>query len=169
MTILVYDFAHKKQTKAKDCWYASIQMLLSWREGQKSKPKGAAVTKNRDVWALGRTLDFGSDTGAQVIRDNGLTEIGLEIDPTAIASVLAALKKYGPFIVGGDYGPCGMGHFVVVCGVNTTTNMIQRDNPAWGYGKAWKPLSYLKTAWQNEDVDSLKSAAAVALRPLAKP
>jgi hypothetical protein len=167
MTIFVHDFAHKKQTKAQDCWYACIQMLLTWQEGEKSKPRGDAVKKHRDRWALGRTLGFGSSVGTQVMRDNGLREIGVEIDPDNVDTVLTALKKYGPFIVGGSYGPCGAGHFVVVCGVNTKTQMIQRDNPAWGYGKAWKPLSYLKTAWRPKDLSTLDSAAAVALRPVA--
>lgn len=166
MAQLLYDFDHKKQTKMQDCWYACIQMLLSWREGQKTKPKGDAVQNHRDVWAFGRTLSFGSNTGDQVKRDNGLVSIGSELDADDIGSVHKALKKYGPIIVGGKYGPCGAGHFVVICGVNTETDMIYRDNPAWGYGKDWKPLSYLKDMWTVPGSNTIDDDSAVALKPL---
>ena len=168
MTIYVCNFAHKKQTKAQDCWYACIQMLLSWKAGNKTKPRGDAVRNHRDVWALGRTLGFGSKVGERVKTDNGLVSMGHEIQSNDIESIHAALLKYGPFIIGGKYGPCGAGHFVVICGVNTDTNMVWRDNPAWGYDKAWKPLSYLEKAWGPAqpkgmiDIDS-----AVALKPVA--
>ena len=168
MTILVYDFAHKKQHKAQDCWYACIQMLQTWRAGEKSKPRGASVKQHRDVFALGRTLDFGSSKGQQIQNENGLTEIGLFLQKDDADSVHRALLKYGPFIVGGKYGPLGAGHFVVICGVNTDTNMVYRDNPAWGYGKAWKALSYLDKAWgPKEPRGMMNSESAVALRPTA--
>lgn len=166
MPPLIYDFEHKKQTKMNDCWYASIQMLLSWRAGQKAKPQGKAVSKHRDLWAMGRTLSFGSDTGAQAMRDNGLVAVGDKLDSGDIDTVHQVLQKYGPFIVGGKYGPCGAGHFVVICGVNTVTGQIYRDNPAWGYGKAWKPLSYLKKAWTYGNGSVICDESAVALRPL---
>ena len=166
MTTLVYDFAHKKQTKANDCWYACIQMLRTWQAGAKSKPLGKTVAEHRDVWAFGRTLGFGSTKGMQIQADNGLKEIGLELLTDDIDSIHNALFKYGPFIVGGSYGPCGAGHFVVICGVNTDTGMIYRDNPAWGYGKDWKPLSYLEKAWKPKGAKGvMDSESAVALRP----
>ena len=169
MTILVHDVTHKKQHKAMDCWYACIQMLLTWQNGQaKTKPRGEAVKGHRDVWALGRTLDFGTPVGQRVAADNGLLEIGLDVQWNDIDTVHAALGKYGPFIVGGAFGPCGAGHFVVICGVNTDTGMVLRDNPAWGYDKAWKPLSYLKSAWGPKDPPGMmSSASAMALRRTA--
>ena len=151
-----------------DCWYACIQMLLSWSEGEKAKPKGAAVASHRDVWAFGRTLSFGSNQGHDVKRDNGLVSIGSSLDPSDINSVHAILKKFGPFIVGGTYGPCGAGHFMVICGVNTDTNMIYRDNPAWGYGKAWEKLSYLKKVWTVTGSSNVDHDSAVALKPIKK-
>ena len=164
---LVYDFPHKQQTKACDCWYACIQMLLSWREGVKAKPKGQSVMNHRNVWAVGRTLDFGTNEGDEIKRDNGLVSIGNLLDYDDIGSVHDILKKYGPFIVGGTYGPCGLGHFVVIGGVNTNTEMIYRDNPAWGYGKAWKNLSYLKKVWPIYGTKgTIDDDAVVALKPL---
>jgi hypothetical protein len=161
----VYNFPHKRQTKANDCWYACTQMLLSWRAGQKAKPQGVAVTNHRDVWAFGRTLSFGSNTGQQVMRDNGLVNVGHRLELGDIQSVKAVLDDNGPFIIGGHYGPCGAGHFVVICGCDTATDMVYRDNPAWGYDKAWKSINYLNKAWKDSaghiDVDS-----AVALRPV---
>lgn len=166
MAVLIHDFQHKRQTKANDCWYASIQMLLTWRAGVKAKPQGAAVANHRDVWAIGRTLSFGSDAGAQAMRDNGLVTVGNQLDTDEIDTVLKLLRKYGPFIVGGTLGPCGAGHFVVICGVNTSTRMVYRDNPAWGHGKAWKPMSYLKKVWTYPKSSNVCDESAVALRPV---
>jgi hypothetical protein len=55
---------------------------------------------------------------------------------------------------------------VVICGVNTDTDMIYRDNPAWGYGKDWKPLSYLKDMWTVPGSNTIDDDSAVALKPL---
>jgi hypothetical protein len=54
----------------------------------------------------------------------------------------------------------------VICGVDTGAGLIYRDNPAWGYGKAWKPLSYLKKAWTYGKGSVICDESAVALRPL---
>jgi hypothetical protein len=140
-------------------------MLLSWKaDGVKTKPQGTAVAKHRDVWAFGRTLSFGSNEGTDVMRDNGLVPVGAKLDAGDIQSVLKVLRKYGPFIIGGGYGPAGAGHFVVICGVNTDTGMIYRDNPAWGYGKAWKPLSYMNKMWKYDGGNTITDESAVALR-----
>ena len=168
MTILYYEILHKRQTKANDCWYACIQMLRSWREGHKAKPQGQAVQNHRDVWAFGRTLSFGSNEGDDVKRDNGLVSIGSELSADDIQSVHKVLKKYGPVIIGGRYGPCGAGHFVVLNGVNTGTGQISRDNPAWGYGQAWKPLSYLNKMWTVPGSNTIDLDSAVALRQVKK-
>jgi hypothetical protein len=168
MTILVYDFAHKRQTKAQDCWYACIQMLHTWRAGEKSKPRGPAVSKHRNIFALGRSLDFSSPQGRTIQAQNGLTEIGLDLRRNDADSVLKALVKYGPFILGGNYGPIRADHFVVICGVNIGTGMLYCDNPAWNKGKSWEDLSYLDKAWgPKEPADMIRSASAVALRPTA--
>jgi hypothetical protein len=53
MTIRVHDITHKKQKKAMDCWYACIQMLLTWQNGQeKTKPRGEAVKGHRNACAM---------------------------------------------------------------------------------------------------------------------
>lgn len=107
MTILVYDIPHKRQTKMNDCWYACTQMLLSWREGEKTKPRGTAVAQHRDVWAFGRTLSFGSNQGEQVKRDNGLISIGSRLTMDDVGSVHRVLERYGPFIIGATMARAG--------------------------------------------------------------
>lgn len=54
----------------------------------------------------------------------------------------------------------------MICGVNTDTSMIYRDNPAWGYGKAWKSITYLKKMWTYGNSDNIDDDSAVALKPL---
>ena len=53
----------------------------------------------------------------------------------------------------------------MICGVNTSAGMVLRDDPAWGYGRAWKPLSYLDKAWApDEPAGMISSDSAVALK-----
>lgn len=66
------------------------------------------------------------------------------------------------------HGNSGAGHFVVICGVNTDTNMIYRDDPAWGYGKARKKLRYLNKVWTIKGSAYIDLDAAVALKPVQK-
>jgi hypothetical protein len=169
VTILVYEFPHKRQTKAMDCWYACVQMLLTWQNAwEKSKPRGAAISSHRNRFALGRKLSFGTPTGKRVQTDNGLVEVGLDLRKDDIDTVERVLRRHGPFIIGGDYGPCGAGHFVVICGVDTANNRVLRENPGWGYGRAWKPLSYLDKAWGPKQPEGMISSdSAVALRATA--
>jgi len=126
------------------------------------------VSRHRDVWAMGRTLSFGSDVGAQAMRDNGPVTVGGKLSSSDIDSVHQLLVKHGPFIVGGSFGPCGAGHFVVICGVDTGTGQVYRDNPAWGYGKAWKPLNYLEKVWTYDKSTTICEESAVALPPLKR-
>ncbi len=162
---LVSELDHKRQTKMNDCWYACTQKLLSWRAG--SKPMGVAVAQHRSPFAVGRKLGFGSAAGGHIMRENDLVAIGNELDTDDIGSVQDLLLNYGPFIVGGKFGPCKAGHFVVICGVNPRQRTVYRDNPGWGYGKAWKPLSYLKNVWTYRGSTVISAEAVIALRPLA--
>ena len=41
MPTFTIQLTHKTQTKANDCWYASVQMLKSWANNSvKAKPSG---------------------------------------------------------------------------------------------------------------------------------
>jgi len=59
-----------------------------------------------------------------------------------------------------------VGHFFVVCGVNTDTGMFYRDNPPGGYDKNWEKLSYFKLAWSSGR--NIGRYSAVALKSISK-
>lgn len=136
--IFAYDLTHKHQTKANDCWYACIQMLLTQKKlGLKTKPIGATVANHRSLPILGRTLVASDDNSIfkQVLKDNGLILVAKKqaFNPRYDDSVLEALKKYGPIIIGGMYGRLfgrkKMGHYIVLSGVDQTRNLYKINDP----------------------------------------
>ena len=164
--VIVHEVPHKRQTKVYDCWYACIQMLLRWRVHTKNlKPIGDAVAEHRNRAFLGRRLAQNTAHGRQILRDNGLVEVGSKIKSNEIGSVLHVLMEHGPFIVGGAFARFAgrdYGHDVVICGVNLDTDMIYVDDPGWGEGKSWKPLTFLNKAWRVGNLPLLKSHTAIA-------
>lgn len=160
--VIIKDVEHITQIKMRDCWYACMQMLLKQRWGEdegKWKPQGVDELRKG---MLGQKACFDGKFRAA----HGLIEIGHLLNVDDIKSVFELLKTYGPFIVAGKFDVLRQGHCVVICGVNTKTEMVYRDNPAWGYGKAWKPKAYLKKIFTYQDGETIMSNAVVALSPL---
>lgn len=144
----IYEVERKRQTKMMDCWYACIQMILSYHANGKTKPKGNAVAGHRDVKAIGRKLDFDSTTGRQILSDNGLVDVSGKIKLNDFDTMAKCLKQFGPLGIGGKYGVFNtQGHFVVIAGWNTDDETVLIVDPAWAHGKQWKPYSYLKHTW----------------------
>ena len=85
-----------------DCWYACVQMVLSYHANGKTKPKGDAVKDHRAIKALGRKLDFGSQIGRRIMIDNGLEDVSSKAKLNHFATIANTLKDYGPLIIGGD-------------------------------------------------------------------
>jgi hypothetical protein len=145
MPKLIIKVTHKRQTKMLDCWYACIQVLLTTRHGEKTKPKGNAIANHRKMPLTGKKLSFSSNTGAIVMKENGLVEMSKYASSSGynIQDVLTGLKKNGPIIICGAYGPLGCGHCVVITGADTDLDQIQIEDPGWGKGSKWQSIDYL--------------------------
>jgi hypothetical protein len=144
VAIFQIDVTHKRQTKANDCWYACIQMLLSTRAGGKTKPLGDMTREHRSIALFGRKICWSDDVGAQIMNEYGLVSVHNAVSRgSGAAEILKCLKSHGPVIITGAYGPFGVGHCVVLHGVDTDTDRIATEDPAWFMGASWKPLSYL--------------------------
>lgn len=102
------------QTMSGSCWYASTQMLISWR-------------RRRLRRTTGDTMDPSEDTIATILKtnDNGLLNsqlvplakrLGLELIPPQSPSadnINAWLRHYGPLWVNGK------SHIVVIAGIRS--------------------------------------------------
>lgn len=143
--MLIYSIDHKTQTKMMDCWYACIQMVLTYHRGQREKPRGNALAQHRDIKGVGRRLDFGSHVGGQIMFDNDLVAIGNELDLDDIGeSVEDVLRRYGPFIVCGKFNRLKCGHCIVILGVDNIADQIYISDPGWLRGQRAEPLEYLR-------------------------
>lgn len=164
----IYELDRKRQTKMMDCWYACIQMVLSYHANGKTKPMGAAVAKHRNVKAIGRTLSFDSNEGRQVLSDNGMVDVSGKVKLNDFSSIADCLKDYGPLIIGGKYGFFNtQGHFVVIAGWDTGTQTLLIVDPAWAHGKNWEPFTYLKHTWTvMGDTDAPAAGSLVARKKL---
>ncbi len=151
---------HKHQTKANDCWYACTQMLRSWKTGVKTKAAGAH-TAHLHAGPLGHTLHadyLNSKHLAGVLNENGLRRLTTaEINLTQHASVYKALFVNGPIIVGGTYGEIlrhlikGMGHFVVLAGVDEANDRYWIHDP-WHRRPNWMDRGHFaQLAWYDDD------------------
>lgn len=170
MTVFAYDLTHKHQTKANDCWYASIQMLKTWKAGGvKTKAAGQATAYlHRGI--LGHRLladSARSKRFVHVLAENDLmtiprTEISLTTMelPTGFrgASALTALQKYGPIIIGGGYGELGpiknLGHFIVLAGVDTDRQRYKIYDPD-KRAPDWRTLNAVASKWWDDDESAI--------------
>jgi len=141
----VIDIAHKKQTKANDCWYACVQMLNTWKAGgEKTKPRGEH-TMHLHAGLLGHRLhaDFVeskhlkgvlNENGLKTLQWDGLAGREKAADPLKITikSIHACLTKHGPIMVIGAFGQVfniKVGHYVVVAGVDGPNDRFLIHDP----------------------------------------
>ncbi len=125
METVELDLHHKPQTKLNDCWYASIQMLKTYRAGgTKTKPSGTH-TMHLHKGLLGHRLNADSLKSkhfTHVLTENKLRCLPTsELDLGRPDSVAQCLGDYGPIAIGGSFGEVGplkgFGHFIVLAGV----------------------------------------------------
>ncbi|OXJ06548.1 papain-like cysteine protease family protein [Burkholderia sp. AU6039] len=160
---IALDVPLKTQSKMTDCWYASIQMLLSWKAGEKTKPIGENVQQHRDFPLIGRKLAFGSEIGGKIMADNGLVAVGDKLDLNDTSSLATVLAAHGPIILNGKFDPLRQGHTVVLSGIDPATQQVAIHDPSWTGGVQWKPMSYLYKIFKTPGSDNVDSYAAVAL------
>jgi hypothetical protein len=159
--------AHKKQTKLFDCWYACIQMLISFREGTKTKPVGAAQI-HRDVKLIGRKLGP-SETMDQIKEEHGLVDLSGRIsrkDALQDAKEMnRLLKEYGPIMISGQFGGLKIpfmnrivvrtaNHFIVLAGTDDVQNRLWihdpiADGPKWMSCERCHDLSHVRLGAQD--------------------
>lgn len=156
---------HKHQTKSNDCWYACIQMLQTWKNAStgglgKVKPHGHH-TMHLHAGLLGHRLssDFaGSKHYRHILEENSLKCLGCaQVNFVNLATLEGALRRYGPIMVGGEYGELirhlikGVGHYIVVAGVDSTNNQILVFDP-WHSQPHWMDQNWVADkAWFDDD------------------
>lgn len=159
-----FDVPFKKQSKPADCWYASMQMVLSWKHGTTTKPAGESVRQHRSGF-LGKKLAFGSRAGGRIMDDNGLVAVGDKLELGDANSLKTLLNRHGPIILCGKFDPLRQGHFVVLTGVDPESGQIAIQDPGWTGGIQWKSLDYLKRLARSPGSDNIDTYSAVALQP----
>lgn len=167
MTVFAYDLTHKHQTKANDCWYASIQMVKTWAAGGIKTKATGQHTSYLHGGLLGHKLHADAARSkhfSHVLVENGMqtipkSELSLALleAPAAYAAapnVLSCLKKYGPFVIGGSYGAFGpfkdLGHFIVMAGIDTERQMYKIYDPD-KRGPEWRPRQAVAGPWWDDD------------------
>jgi len=158
---------HKHQTKANDCWYASIQMLKTWRDGSKTKADGKH-TQHLHSGILGhrlRAVSAESKHFTYVLTENNLMCLSkLEFSPWNADNVIECLKRYGPIIIGGDYGEFGpvkgLGHYIVLSGVGGTaaSNEYKINDPDLK-APEWRSAKKICDGWWNDDESAIVCAS----------
>ena len=161
------ELVHKKQTKANDCWYASIQMLKSHRFGAKKKPVGPH-TKHLHKGVLGHRLNANSKVSkhfTRVLEENNLRCLDqLQFLINSPGMVRDCLMQYGPIAILGEYGQVGpikgLGHFVVLAGVREDESgaVSSREFKIYDPGKsagAWMPAKFYIDKWGNDDESAI--------------
>lgn len=146
---MIYPVTPKHRSKMNDCWYASIQMLVSARGGAKTKPMGADVayvhvgTGGHRLNAVGKHID-------EIKKANGLHDITALIDLSDVGGIATAPAAHGPLMVGGRFGallnlPISQtaigrmfGHWIVVAGSDAGTDSVWIHDPLLWVG-TWMP------------------------------
>jgi Papain-like cysteine protease AvrRpt2 len=161
---------HKKQTKANDCWYASVQMLKSYRFGVKTKPVGTH-TMHLHKGLLGHRLHADSKVSkhfAGVLQENNLR--CLDTNRFLLSSpgmVEECLREFGPIAILGNFGQVGpirgLGHFVVLAGIKEDavgigTRKFKIHDPAKSVG-GWEPAKFYIDNWGGDDESAIVYAA----------
>lgn len=142
----------KKQTRWNHCWYASIQMLKTWKNGGvKTKPTGDITMKLHDK---NSTLDcnFNSSDFDHVVNENKLKYLSkLYLNIREPEKVVKILTDYGPFIVMGLFGKisffkvilfAGNPHAIVIAGIDTEKKQFKMIDP-WTGKESWVDYKYL--------------------------
>ena len=134
----------RTQAKMMDCWYACIRMIKGTVAGAPGMAAGAATQAHRSAPVVGKKLSFASAPGADIMRENNLTDVSGQIRLSDINTLARALQQYGPLIVGGKFAFFNtQGHFVVISGCNTDDGTVSIYDPGWGKGKDTKQWSYI--------------------------
>lgn len=142
----------KKQTRWNHCWYASIQMLKTWKNsGVKTKPTGDITMKLHDQ---NSKLDwnFNSPHFDQVVNENKLKYLNknkLNIrEPDTVVNILT---EYGPFIALGLFGKISFlkvtlsaanPHAIVIAGIDTEKKQFKMIDP-WTGKESWVDYKHL--------------------------
>src|SRR5579885_358520 len=140
MPTLRLNIVHKKQTKLFDCWYACLQMLLSYKAGHKVKPGDFAQDHRRGIF--GHQLNVFGDDMDHVKEQHGLIDVSGPATGAleSGARMYILLRQYGPIMVSGRYGGLKMpfmnrivqrcfGHWIVVGGTDTLNNRLWIHDP----------------------------------------
>jgi len=156
---------HKHQTKANDCWYACVQMLQTWKNakngGQGNVKPAGLHTMHLHAGILGHRLTadiHNSKHFASILTENHLRCLGTaHINFANIASVEAALRNYGPIMVGGTFGELlwhlvkKQGHYIVIAGSDDTNNRFHVYDP-WHSVPHWLAQNWVvQNAWYDDD------------------
>jgi hypothetical protein len=172
LALFKIQLAHKEQTKLNDCWYASIQMLKTWKNwGTKVKPSGAH-TKHLHAGLFGHKLN--ADSGKSKHFEKVLTENNIICLPRTVLrlqepeSLLDALQTYGPIMSGGTFGKAmrglikNLGHYVVLAGVDTISGYYMLHDPWEAIGPKWmKGTEFCQMAWNDNESNFANDAPKV--------
>jgi ABC-type bacteriocin/lantibiotic exporter with double-glycine peptidase domain len=143
-----------RQTKTMSCWYASAQMLISWRRRARQLTEAALMDPSED--SLARQI-FAADAGIsnqQIIalaKNLGLREVPPQ-SPSESA-LEAWLITYGPLWVNGK------SHIVVLAGIRPGEVLVYDPWP-FSRGVEWRSLSgwYIGGSVDSRDISSDVSA-----------
>lgn len=159
-----FDMPTKRQSRGADCWYAAMQIMLSWKHGKKTKPSGDAVARHRKTPVIGNRLAFDSHIGAEVMEQNGLRPAGSELDVKDIHSFKNLLQKHGPFMLCGRFHDMGFGHNLVICGVNTEKKLVAYMDVAFGGQAKWSSLKYFNLTHKTPGSDNITEESVLVFK-----
>lgn len=112
------------QDKSMSCWYAGACMVAYYREAGPRLGIPDVYMANTGVTAAQMRL---------LAKNEGLKEATLSYGGCTAEQLEAALRKYGPLWVDGDwFGPA---HIIVVTGVDTTSKEVIFNDPDGGVEK----------------------------------
>lgn len=137
------------QSKTMSCWYASAQMLVSWRRNQLKMTERAVRDPSEDPASAGlRDKDLGI-TDAHIL--SLAARIGLRPVPPVSPSEAALeswLRTYGPLWVNGRT------HIVVIAGIRRGEVLVYDPGPVNLGRIEWRSLSgwYLAGSTSSRDV-----------------
>jgi hypothetical protein len=122
------------QTLDMACWYASAQMLITWRQGQTKSCELAHPDPSDDPRLVSI---YKSNTGLGLTQVTMLAkDLGLEETPRmtpTLQTVETWLQRYGPLWFAGLWPS---GHVVVVTGINASGIQINDPWPV-NVGRRW--------------------------------
>jgi len=124
------------QTKAMACWYASAQMLITWRREHTRSCEVGIVDPSEDSSCGAMWSADGGISDAQIV---GLAKsLGLEVIPPMSfteAALEGWLRDYGPLWVNGTT------HIVVIAGVANGAALVYDPWPINVGNVSWRSLT----------------------------